>query len=64
MLHLNMLSRMNTDMAALEQPNFIEHTNLGNTRNTPALDAGGQILAELRVIVQRLDRIESRFDAA
>ncbi|KAI5839533.1 hypothetical protein DFP73DRAFT_613736 [Morchella snyderi] len=33
-------------------------------RNIPALDAGAQILAELRAIGRRLDRIESRLDAA
>ncbi|KAH8148985.1 uncharacterized protein LAJ45_06960 [Morchella importuna] len=62
-----------------EQPNFVEievsmnnivrssmelATNLGRMRNIPALDGSAQILAELRAIGQRLDRIESRLDAA
>lgn len=69
---------MKRNMTA-EQPNFVEievsmnnivrssmelATNLGRMRNIPALDGSAQILAELRAIGQRLDRIESRLDAA
>lgn len=57
---------MNRNMTAQEQPDFAAMVedmndisrNLQRMGNIPALDAGAQILVELRNIVQRLDALE------